>query len=788
MYNDNRIYFYEPQKSIPYIKEKLQNCKDGKERGQLILLMCKSCIVNNDKDALSKVLDYVLIRYRNDMPALSVFFDKFMRFLRFTNLDDDCWKKIVDISKIFEISRPGYNRDAFFQKYFRYLIRNNKPFSECNKQRLEHILTTYSYVNPFAFFLDLSKYEKVFLEDVGQYIHLYKTHENYHVVCLSFLKQVYCFNVQNKRNPIDLRNFSALFDQLETDVYHGCDDIINYGLKYYPTDEIWHDLFLKRFMWIQDKKMLRWYVQKWPQKVLDKLDKILSNLGKSEKIFLKQLPKSDENSMEVVRAYAKSLLYSNEYKNVKLAISIFCIIAPERLLEIASSSIEKLESNIQLPDTELMMAKLAIKRLHKIENPYDTLQLVSRCCNRNFANCAIIPFCSVAYNIPEVFMVDELPKFTDKALCIRKTVLSLSKLILSSTDFAKIIEIFNEKETVATMKRLILQRSFESLNENPSEFFWNFTKKCILTVDDSDDEMYDSLMKLTNVPEEYLFAYIPLIYDTLSKNSHLEIQKKKYKLLESIPTQSITDLNIEFLKKIIKETAILKSVNNLHWNCILSMEGTQQEELFDENFKALERFIEESRHALNKSYDINVIITCYVSRFFDTVLNSKHPYILIEKFIVLWNSRMRLYSSHHIFLLVLFAEIYAKSDGDSYKTGAEIKTLLTQYIVNIGNSIITSISDQLNTFLIKTKMTEQDELLRFIQGFLENNDDENMYLIILNILSKNPPKYQNFDSYKDILQVIQKSTIPAVKLSLEIYLEEFHEEPNDDDNPFLLFC
>lgn len=746
-------------------------------------LICKTCIVNKDKEAVSEVLSYVLIRHKNDITALTVFFNNLMQFPGIAKLDHVCWKNIADLSKIFEISRRDYNCNTFDNKYFQYLVRNKLSLEEYCKKRLENMMNTYSYVCAHAFsILSRNKHEKMFLEEIGKYIDLYKAYKNYRVIRLSFLAKIFMFNIANKRHRIEFKNYSTFFDSklFETADEYFCQNLIKNGMKLYPSDEIWHDLFWKRSTLRRNNIVLAWYVQKWPQKVTDNLDDILNNLSiESVDIFLMKAGKFlNENAIETMKAYAQTLLFNNDYKKAKLAITIFSIISPKTLLDIISPIFEKFESNLKLPVTELLLAKLAIKRLHKVGCPHDTLQLIVRYCKRNFALSAVIPLCSVVYSTPEIILLDELPKFTNNTLCIKKTVLSLSKLILSSTDFAKIIQIFNEEETDASMKRIMLLRAFECLNENPSEFFWNFTANCILTMDVNDTDMYDLLMKLTNVPEQYLSAYIPLIFEQLSKNPHLEIQKRKYKLLESIPTQSIKDLKLEFLMKIIKETATLKNTSNLHWNCVLSKEERQQEELFEENFKALQHFADNHGHNLNKNYDISIVISHYISRYLDVVLNSKCSYRLIQKFIALWDSKMKVYSCHHSYLLLLFAEVYAKSDSDAYKTGIEIRTLLKQYIENFGFSIISLLSTQLNEFCAKTEIKKQDQLLRFVQGLLESNEDEDIYVLVVNMISKNTAKTHALSDYNVILQTMQKSTTTVVKIHLDNFIEEIGKNYN----------
>ncbi|KRT78735.1 hypothetical protein AMK59_8069 [Oryctes borbonicus] len=768
--DEELVSFYSPAKSIPILKGKLQHCADREERGRLTSLLCKTCKVNNDKDALLQILDYILERHKNDIVVLTVFFNNFMHYPGTTKLDVVCWQKITDIIKIFQLTRPDFDVGTFYQNYLKHLIQKGIPLEEYCKKRLQDMFNGHSYVSAGAFNFPLSnKYKKIYLEEMGKYIHIYKGHKHYQTVCITFLHGIICLNQNNKKFTLELKNYSHLFDQIRTTECYTSNAIVLHNLKAYPSDEIWHDLFWKILQYIQTNSILAWYVQKWPERIAPNIDKIFNEMEfTSIQIFLKKAKRClDQDTLEKLKMYALNATYNEDYDKIKLAVAILCIITPKTLLDIIIPLITSIDSgvNVKLPKHEFLLVKFITKRLHKLGNPSEILPLIITCSSQNCAKYALIPLISIACHSPEIYMRSELPKFTDKKLCMKKNVLFLSKLLFPSHVFAEVLQLFNEKETDVSIKKTIVQKAFECLNENPSEFFWSFFKKCIISMDKANASMYDLLLDVTKVPQQYLSEYILFVFEEISNNPYLEIRKNRFKFLENIPAHIIENLSIDFLKGIIQESACLENVSNFHWKCAFFVKGVQQEELLKENIRTLKSFIESNHLSLNKNRKVRIAINSFISRFLDVALEMKENYNPIKIFCTLWNLEIKLNDCHK-YIVVLLTELYFRNDSDAFKTGIDTRSLLQEYVEKAGPSIIKPFFAQLNEFLLKIDCGKENRLYRFVEGLFADSSDENTCTLIIYIFSMYPPKPQSHDNYFAIFQTLLKSDNSIIKFHL----------------------
>ncbi|KAJ8946931.1 hypothetical protein NQ314_008730 [Rhamnusium bicolor] len=64
--DDNFLKYFEPSKSIPLIKDKINVTSKCYGRLDLIKLMLDTCAQNKDMDTLQKVLEYFCFRHRNE--------------------------------------------------------------------------------------------------------------------------------------------------------------------------------------------------------------------------------------------------------------------------------------------------------------------------------------------------------------------------------------------------------------------------------------------------------------------------------------------------------------------------------------------------------------------------------------------------------------------------------------------------------------------------------------------------------------------------------------------------
>ncbi|GJQ65445.1 hypothetical protein Trydic_g7551 [Trypoxylus dichotomus] len=753
--NEKLYYLYGTASSVPEFKQRLQH-SSKLTRQEYANAILETCFANEDKDALLEVLRYLTNRYRNDIGVLQVILDRCRDKHSVRHFSADHWECLLNALKTCQLRYHYWGTDNLYESYIAYLITNGKSIDNVIKDIVKTMAETQrsGYV-----FIQNKRFRKMYCDKIANYIDTFKDHDRYKYMAQQFL---YIASQQYKLKKNELLEYNRFFDQLSVDDWTS-EIVVRLAVKL--NDEVIHRLFWSSNN-VKSNEGVIWYARNRPDKLNENVDRVIKKCG-DHKLgkFLHRLNRFiEENLREEIKAHALNVVNNENSEDMKVSIIALSALSPETFLELVPSAFPPDDGKIDLEEsTDKINAQRAfVNSLRYTQNSPKAFSLVLKFCIGDYLKFALPSLYSLSYNAKELSLKEYLDGLFDTAVSVRKHFLLLGRHLFPLDAFCNILHGWSEGEKNFSMRNILLRKTVEYLIENPLESLWSLFKANLQSLDPDDRGIYDYLLKFQDISLEYMPEYIELVYKAIAANPDSIVNEKKFELVNNIPSGLVRRLNFEFLKQLVSELACSKSASIFHWQCIFLLDEMKRLELFEENFAKLKT----NRVALEQDVSAKYQISNFVLYFVQSAIKFKSDGELIDRFISYWSSMFQPENFNTDFMLIQFTNLLFKSDFDAYQSGVHTNTLLYEYIHKYNASIIDLFCRRLRFFLSLTPFEkEENDMLKFVDGFFNNKLDEHIYIAVMYLLPKTLPTYENaYAKYMPVWEALQRHESPASKV------------------------
>lgn len=753
--NESLYYLYGTASSIPKFKQYMQCGSRSKTKQDYVKSMLGTCFVNRDKATLSETLRYLTHRYMSDISLLKTVYGVCLDSNYVKEFNTDHWEYLVKIQK-----RVGlWKIEIFYQYYLEYLFGNNKSIDEIVKLIVQQ--NAESQINNFAF-VNTKKYQKIYCDKIASYIDAYKEHEAYRNLVLEFFSLMVKHCHLKEKECLQYKRF---FNQLDiTD--SKCRYILKEVIKSNYNEA--HDLFWKTNS-IKGNDILMWYAKHRPDQLKQNADKIYDVMNDHKHgTFLHRLKRFlDEDLTETLQILTVDLINGKDLKEKKKHITLLSVLSPELFFQLIPTALPSLDGKIDLEESadKINVQRAFVDGLRYTQNPSRAFPWLLKFCVGDYLKFALPSLYSIAYNTAELSLEQYLKEIYNTPLSVRKHRLLLGRHLFPFDDFYNLLKCWSNTEKNLSLRNIILAKSVEYFVENLSENLWILTKQNLELLHPADVRVCDSLLKLVNIPLDYMPEYIEPVYDIIRISSDSATRRKMFDLIAAIPIRSIAKFDVKFLKLL---TRVMQT--SFYWKCVFLLDETKQSELFEESFAKLKDFAKTHESDLTRRFYIRTQISNFFLDFVKSAIQFKKSGNLIERFMTNWQSLFEPENYHKDFLLVQFTNVLFKTAFDPYQTGVSTNDLFHKYVKTYSSSFIDVFCGQLRKFLSVASL-EDNDLFKFLDGFFYEKKDENIYVAMIYFLPKTLPTAENrYKKYLPIFEAIENCHFVAVQYHFNIYL------------------
>lgn len=780
------IKYMKTSDSIPLIKRKIDVTSTITTREELLCLLVTTCRINQDFDALAEVIEYVSNRHRNDNEStLRNFLYELERSFELEKLGERHWNSIIKISNILDSrGHKSYFGYDFSLKYVEFLFANNKLTDE----RILFLLKLSEGLNNWEYKLTDKKLKKVLLlkmiEFLPKVIEETKKGEVY-LDDLLVMSWIFDWNKKNK-DKVSLSDFPRLEESFRKALQEAArgdnqerrlislKDRLREIICTKESSEL-RDLSLKNYFLLDhrffDEATDFFLVKFEPGLVHENFDKFFDHVLNSyfPNIQLLDLLKkySHFSFAERTVKHVTEKIKSEDTWGMKFVI-LAVLMQTEEYLQLTSQFYPTVDKLSQENDEEWKTRCTAdsIARSFKYSQG-PVLPEIIKYCKRDFLGCALESLYYQFYHTPENKLSAFITELSSKAVSVRKHAIFLTCNVGNVQDTQNLFKKYIESERNISVQKHLFTAALKYFVKNPTEEFWECLKLCMTNLDKDDNESFESLVRIDQIPEKFQTRHVIFVWEMLKKSENLA--PKKMDLLISIPSGIFKDFPLHFLVEIIREHFLKDdcAINNFVISSIFYTSYTS--DIMDVVFDTLNKI-----KTFNQEKNIRQMVIRFVRNIVSNMECDEKNLEILRLFSDRWHSLFGIAEAVQEHLKISFALRHLESKKDLLGFSNTIPELLNSLVPKFGIVIIDAFASELQISLrafLGCFGELSEDFYKFCLHLLKNNNDLTIYLLIIKLLpNKEPVNNKAKEVFSEIIGTLKQVPDESIQMLMNFYL------------------
>ncbi|KAG5889752.1 hypothetical protein JTB14_018974 [Gonioctena quinquepunctata] len=800
------LKYFDPSKSIPLIRERINVTSDIDKRTTLVMLLLETCAENRDLKALEGILKYICYRHRNeDADFRQTLLLKIKTSFKLEDFNETHWNYVNEVLKI------DRTRNEFkfwvcvnlLEKHLEYLFKNKKDHASALMEYMTDVVDSDSQ---FDICLNNPPIEREILTEICRRFSELSKSNDFEKYFKRLLRKVVIFSMEHPELCVKLTDFPA-FVSVTTCIFskkegfdHSDVDFIRNVLKYYfkfpqytPTLDnarilelyvlLYKDLresclsdfirervlrknrseFENQVLTIYLEKLLKDHIERYivcwlltnePRTLMPYFDVVLRDESSSRILDFRQLSLYSHFELDKKTCdFYKKQLDEKSSRRLEAMQSLITLLPTEDYILLVNKLLPK-KDKIDLEDEEMMevykLQSEVAKILYKVKEPNKMLPVVMKFCVGDYLKSALPALYGVFYRSSEKLLYPYVEHLAKGAVSVRKHAVFLSCQILDQKHVLDILK--NTKVSHVSDQKHLFSATSKYFLRNPSQELLDRVVASMEMIDKSDTESLESLKNI-QVPRKYKILYIEKCWGFFE---HLKKEIKVDKYLEDLLRYISKDVVKAFSGSFIKGLI----------NCYL---GT------DEHLQGFERFAMEAlkyrvpeRKVLfdlvferihNLSRDD---IQSFVQHFIDVSEDQGTDREFIDTFVEYWNKNFTVVDAleEHMSVRLFLMKLEHKSGEELAKN---VVLYLDELILQFGLHVFEIFIDRLECFLLSM---EKLETYSFFLNILRYKCNASTCILVLKQVKgvDEDDEKQVVELYREILEILKNSSEPIVKV------------------------
>lgn len=795
---DEWMCYWNTDVSLPYLKKRISLSSDIRTRADLVGLLVKTCKLNENRGALGHICRYFITKHRNDHITVRIrFLNAFHREFSLEKLEEQHWTPIREILDLFALNNESYYETSTFEEaYIHYLLLNDLPYKEELNKFLKNNNSSFNIIKSNA------KYEKMCLLTFWEVLPELFKEKDLKKRYVDYLIAIMDWNNRHKDDQISIFNYTtamvALKECLAEETYYNYNSqkLLTYCLHQNIEREEKIDylkLYLNCHTGYKDATEIDRLIRYEPLIILPLIETIIQFLLHSQRIknciFWKQCKNYSYLDIPVKVINICLDMYTRGDKDMVLegfVTAISYLMPNHQFLEFIKSyypntlkADAKNEEGRKLYNLQQNVGN-SLKNLMPSSTSLEPLLIF---CKGDYLKVIQRSLYSVCDHVNE----DKLPAFLaelkDRAVSIRKHAMHLTFRNLDKAHVFDILEKFMKTEKNSSICKFIFKGCFNFFVKNPNDYTWDLVQLSLTSVDITDTEAIDILIRLNKIPDEYFIKYFLFTWDTLGKipDPYNKMESYKGNLLKSLSEQQIQNLPIQFCETLIKEC--LFKTNSLSYfplqiqifTCkyiIYCKSPEEQCKRLVFVFELLKNYISDKWQVPQYRKSSRNCAGNFVKEFCNHFLNNQNlSKGILVKFAELWNDFLRPHQAIGEYLQFQFTLVVI--DKLSLKEICKRIISISESLSNsYGLLVLYTVSNKINNFINYFEQTpslaSDMKRLMLIDNLLDcGNNSTLIYLLVLILLKdKQSNKHDLKTKYDEIIEILKKQDEPIIQLFL----------------------
>ncbi|KAJ8920230.1 hypothetical protein NQ315_011891 [Exocentrus adspersus] len=805
--NPKYLQFYEKQKSVALIKEKINITAKLKQRFKLIGYLVNACGVNKDLTALEEVLKYFCMRHRNENATMrGVFLRELQDSFDLEKLGSVHWKYIGEIFAIQNLNKEFNWFNSYLKaKYVEHLLNN-----ESQEEKKSNMILNYITEELLLHRLNFNGLNKInnnemkklifqqTLEHIDAIIKSESVEHNEGYLKSQILAHIFAFNLKYPKNKINIEGYETVIKFLtrvtEEEIY-----VSATFKKYFPRivcklnrnefENQLLDFCLKSKLMKQfpSVKPVRWVLQNDPSVAVNNFSAIMELSPPKDRRVCSFIQKYSHISLDekVIQYCLQQLNHGDEQVKSSYILPLSVLSTSKSYVKIMEDlKIIPTSSKIDLDDEEVkkmyQIQETFIKNFKNVEDPLNYLPLLmDKFCRGDYLRDALTPLYYAFYAIPKHALSVFLHSLRDtKAMSVKKHALFLACCVFSQE---KVIQVCNDfqGDKNESLQKILSLRILRYFASNPTEELF---KKVLLYMKFIKEHDTESLKLLTSihVPKSYKPIFISKVWDLLE---NLKTSEKAVgfgtlmtSVLQNIDRECLCELPEDLCRTIINNYFVIpaktedQKVSGIFEFVIKYLLLHESTEQFTYVFKLL------SNYKL-KFWDLKgeerKTIYVFYKVFYTIACEAETSLSFIIKFAEEWGKIFSFNDAFKEHVLLTLLQLKKQADGDLQ----ELSKLIVQFVedihANSGELIFLKLIPVLADFLVSEDNEHPDaELSELLTNVLKYKTSPVTCILVMEIISfKGNLLYKNKvkSIYREIISKIKDIDDPKVQLCYNLF-------------------
>ncbi|KAK0075870.1 hypothetical protein PV325_006225 [Microctonus aethiopoides] len=754
--------------SIPMIKNEISKTSNAEDKLDLLKYMIHSCKINNDEDALLKVLEYIETRHQNERgDVLLRVFEKLLDEFQTHKLSIHHWKVLDNVIQLLHIKNElklKYNiAEKLFIAKIHFNLVNKLSITETIKFLFNFKTTNECSGGNWNILEDYPEYDRKCLEEFINILSSSSLKDNSKIELInSFLCAMNKFNERvscnkNENKLIKVENYSWLSAEISQLVNNDDDKVFtlrenlrkhNLNL-YYDWVKEKHQIINinseKEFNeWIKNSDKMKIHWEKFSAESKKLIDR------KYIRRFIKKCRWYQNLPIEFAEKCFQDL---TENQNTQALIVLALLYEGpvfERIINLflpTSSSID-VESESAKKNYLIMQS---IPRALSFVNPPVSLDVTLKFCQKNIIHMAGNWIKVLALQTPVDKLIPFTIKLMDQPVSISKHFIKIFVTAANINELHSVLMNLWRTERRLTIRTLVFNKIFDSFVTNPSHKTWLLLNECLDGLTADDEEQLLTICCLSRIPNEYIGDYVRKLFTILTKFQRSNDEIDPEFIWSHIVRLLQLESNIavlfpeEFHQEILKTYFTDMSLPSQLFIDILKNQwdipDPREPNVFPANYMVDTKMIDILYHI----EDNNIR-----NQFIDVTLNSFRS--------VLSPLQAPLFYSYYIFVSLYHGN---EMSGDEY--AKQIGKIIPSLIDTFSDGFIFEFSKTLCKcleLLWKDADLREEVTIDIIEGLLKLNIEHAILLATAILMFQHIEK--NNERYINILQTLRKQKNPAV--------------------------
>ncbi|XP_012262909.2 uncharacterized protein LOC105690015 [Athalia rosae] len=796
------------EESIPAIIREIAKTSDATQRGEFLKHLIFTCRVNDDREALIKVLKYVYDRHKNDQKyIIQKFLSSLQKSFALSKLTSAHWEILNNFIKRAEIVNDF---DNAIQTYLN-LLESAIGYCELNDLPADDYVRTfvsrkiswcYQRWNILRDNADLErKYLKIFIDALPEQYpfddEVWKKDET--VRCIAW--SLWEFNERHAppnggEKKFSVADYPWILEKLEEFMEEKLDErylqksMLAEQKKNEPEIYVRWIKRLKNF-WEFGEDVISDVFKETPERVLANYKECFKELSDVYQLgpkLTRIIVKSKSYRELGIKFYGEALEnYANPEKS-KITIAILALLTDgETFAKIIESHVPT-EDTIDIEDPgardKYKLVPVITSNLGKV-NPPVSLEIVGNFCAGDYLQLALCSLSKISCKIPVSKVIGFAAALTDgKVSAIKQGIRMIYEVGTREEVDARLGELWNLQKH-ASVRGVLFKKIFHAFSRRPDPRSWALLKGCLDGLNAADEaEVFKILeTQIYAVPKDYLRDYVAAALGALKMMEEKAEDPDTYvdracDLLKAIDPHMAEALPEEFCRNLMRRYLFVFQFNNVVFeagrdfaiNCYLL--GSKS---YDES--RLNFFLGYLRDSINEHWDepapkrtkffpMNFMVNQFLTYLCDQADRTCDVRIF-ESFLGIFKTVLKPHQEPVSFTELFYFVDYRNSESPR-EFGEIVARHLPELVGYFSPECVISLSNRLSEFLGKHNWKDfannEENALMVIDRLAETGDIRCSFFAA-NMLSGNTAK--KFDGYRNrVIQNLYKLEHPGISAIL----------------------